>query len=127
MKIEIKKNRRNTSVQFFTGNADFFFKTVNWYMQGPVIKDLRRKIYWLSLYFRDEDLCRVDESKMFLEFKRDILAIVAKYMRRYCRIEEKNETGFCLVDDMACSCVTAIERYVDDWWNCGATCEYLVS
>lgn len=115
------KTKHNTSIDFFGIHYEFF-STVRFYMTDR--KEYLSKINALFRVFRDQDLCRIEDSKKVLSFKRDVLAIVAKYAREEYQLELAS--GGCLyaMDTVACNCVTAIERYIDGWWNCGATVEF---
>lgn len=98
-----------------------FVSCVRYYMTDRE-KNLS-KIHALFRVFRDEDLCRIEDSPRVLEFKRHILAIVAKWQRT--AIHDYLVWDSIYADDnCACNAVSEIERYIADCWNCGATVNF---
>lgn len=108
-----------TSVQF----DEEFLDTVRYYM--PEREEMKNKIRQLFYVFRDEDLCRIEDSPKVLSFKRDILAIVARFQHKYYQdIRSDFYVPGWHLDDCAMACASRIVKYVDEWWNCGATVEF---
>lgn len=110
----------NTKTTSFNFDKEFL-SCVRYYM--PDREKWIFRIQQLFLVFRDEDLCRIEDSKKVLSFKRDILAIVARYQREAFRDYEKFDSPYAF-DGSACRCCHDIVEYLDGWWNCGATVEF---
>ena len=106
--------KKTTSFKFDAG----FIDCIRYYLADD-LKKIQYRVLALSRYFVDSDLCHVEDSPTFINFKRDILAIVAKGQRHYLKGLETDDPYN--EDCCAMNVATRIVRYIDSWWNDGAT------
>lgn len=94
-----------------------YFETVKYYLNPD--KETLGKIKVILTRRSEWDLCRVEDSPLCLEFKRDILAIVLNCHRNFVLSCKRYDYYPWEIDDSALSCAFKIAKYIDETWNYG--------
>lgn len=93
-----------------------FVSTVKFYLDPD--SKMRKKIMHIRNRCIDWDLCRAEDSELYLSFKRQVLFHLYHFYHTYRHSVRSWECPWH-IDDCALSCASMICRCIDDWYNCG--------